>query len=338
MNKLLYWGISSLVAIIFLSGATVAIGITNDYSSATVEYQEKIRAGKIDDSVIMSGIKLDNKSRDEIEAMIKAGNIRCTTLPTEAQRLACGKQLEATVKAKMHNMTNAQIAPAINDKSDSMKPTVMEDKIKNAEVRNKDNQKQFGDFSTRLENVILNFVAVHDRIAKLGDRIESRMKKLSEENINVTESMKLTAEARAELKLAKTEIENVRNIFNQEQTINTNNSTQTNPAVATEAFKKCKSNGGVIEVSGTNAKCSLGGTTYMKEDPSVSDNTEKNHRVEFTKTIESIRSIKEHLKNAHALLVRAIVGLKPGINKNTESDIKVETNSNGANTTSGTRN
>ena len=232
------------------------------------------------------------------------------------------------------------------------KGKIMADDKSRGESGNQGNP--FENFARRFEHAVKNLEAVHGRISKLAERIESRMKKLSSENIDVSAGLKFTAVAREELRLAKTFIEAARVSFKTEfaafadkvasvdkvdktdiTSIKANTIYGGKTMWSTKMFRVCVANKGTVMESNP-ARCSFGGTTYVNADRSIepgntTENTENdvssaaknssatdganNIRATLTKTLENIRLAREHLKNAHQNLVRAIVGLKPGINK-----------------------
>lgn len=215
----------------------------------------------------------------------------------------------------------------------------------------------FENFARRFEHAVKNLEAVHDRISKLAERIESRMKKLSSENIDVSAGLKFAAGAREELRLAKASMEAARISFKTEFTASADKADAVNKADikantiyggktqwSTKMFKICVANKGTL-LKSDPMRCSFDGRTYVNADQPVetADTTEteiaasadkaevssatdriNNVRATLTKTMENIRLAREHLKKAHQNLVQAIVSFKPGINREGEKKINGE--------------
>ncbi len=92
--------------------------------------------------------------------------------------------------------TNSNINAPINA-AGRMK---MEDK--NDNQRNDNRLKNLENRSERFQQVITKLTSIHDRLIKVTERIESRIKKLDSESFNTDTSAKLVAKAREELRLA----------------------------------------------------------------------------------------------------------------------------------------
>lgn len=89
-------------------------------------------------------------------------------------------------------------------------------KIEDREEKHSADDDSVKRFDTRAQGVITNLTAIHTRISVLADRIDSRLKKLAAEKIDVSVSQKLLTGAREELRLAKISISDVETSFKAE--------------------------------------------------------------------------------------------------------------------------
>ena len=135
----------------------------------------------------------------EVQAAIKRETERCATLKTEDEAKACRAKIESVIRAKFQNAVKE---PGLLNNFFRGNGT-MDDKDKNKGDERKDGEKRNTSVtaSAHIEGVITRLGAIHDRLVKVSDRIESRIKKI-DSSINTKASAELVAKARAELKLA----------------------------------------------------------------------------------------------------------------------------------------
>lgn len=316
MNKFIRFGFFGGIMTVFLVSGILIAGsgiVYGESNTATTPYtQERSVSGL---KMMKYGeMKLDAKTKAEIDTAIQTGNARCAAVANETEKKACATRLETAIKARLQAVGATGMSDsgksAVFNSDDKPMMTPAQSTDDDGKRTGKDDFRKFSkNFSERFENVLTNFRAVHDRIAKLADRVESRLSKLSAEGIDVSAGLKFTASARAELKLAETSIINAKTIFGEIFTAVQNKKTD--------------------DQSDTDT---VSADTDTDTDDETSD-TEKNPRAPFIKAIEQIRITKEHLIKAHRNLVQAIVSIKPGINKS--DDVKSNMKSNPADPSAG---
>ncbi len=86
-----------------------------------------------------------------------------------------------------------------------------------ARMNSEERMKNFRqNFSTRFSNALERLMAVHTRFEGIADRIDSRLKKLSEEKVDVSVAAKFTASAREELRLSTDSMSSAKAAFTAE--------------------------------------------------------------------------------------------------------------------------
>lgn len=154
--------------------------------------------------------------------------------------------------------------------------------------------------------------AAHDRIFELSNKIESRLTKLPADKYDVSAQLKLLASAREELRLAKISIEASKVSFGAELEAFTENA---NVQYFKRLYERCKNEGYPVMETAPERCLAPNGITYVNADsaPRIGKGAV---RPSFAKTRANIEEAKDHLKNAHGLLVRIIASLKPEISDN----------------------
>ncbi|HLP44024.1 MAG TPA: hypothetical protein VK145_01985 [Candidatus Nanoarchaeia archaeon] len=186
--------------IIFLFILSLILGVTGVASAR--ETETGANRGSL--NVNVSGqVKTDDQAKitstinAEIQAAIKRETERCATLKTEDEAKACRAKIETTIRSKFQNAVKE---PGLLNNFFRGEGSI-DDKNK-ADGRN-DGEKRNGSVtaSAHVEGVIARLGAIHERLIKVADRIESRIEKI-DSSINTKASVELVTKAREELRLA----------------------------------------------------------------------------------------------------------------------------------------
>lgn len=243
------------------------------------------------------------RARAELDAAFTKEKTRCEAIQNSEERKVCMSKIETSYKAAKARLESVRT----EDRSDD-RP---EDRIEKRESK-------MLKFENNVENVLRRLGAMFERLTRIGDRIEARIKLLSADKIDTSVSMKYLTAAREDLRNAKSAIDSAYEMFKTERaaaSVSVNVSSKT-------SFEKCKAAGGII-LKTFPAQCKIGNETYVDADASLRDssgssvNSGPSNPVKesFEKTRALIKTAKEHLKAAHADLVNSIKSLKPGLNK-----------------------
>lgn len=221
MKKITNIGILSFVIVALFFGATgLALAATNTRSTdSTVP---EIVGG----TNMQYGIGLNA----ELEAALKAANIRCATLATSERKAACVKENENAFRAKaeaMYKQVPAQDAKRIEFRGEpvgNVKPGNVRDTSNETRVDAKGDVRAMPapignegrDFATRFEGVIARLAAYVDRFTALHARIETRAADLSAKGVNVAEAKLALENGQKHLESAKNAIANAKAAFAEE--------------------------------------------------------------------------------------------------------------------------
>lgn len=219
MKKLINFSFLGLLFAVFFLAST---GLAQAESRNLIPYMPNPSdrsGGSTDDSTTFSNTNVNITTKADLEAAIKVHEARCESL-REANKEICKKELEL-FKVKAEAAMKARVSTDDKSKSPNWEREGDREKMK------EEFKRLVGNFSQRFEKVIENLQAVLERITKLADRIESRLGKIAANNIDVSVSKKFVTQARAELKLASTDIEEAKAAFKVEFTTSTNSSVTT---------------------------------------------------------------------------------------------------------------
>lgn len=121
------------------------------------------------------------------------------------------------IKIKSINGVEVNTDRSSKDKNASATDSVRgktDDKV--TDGTDKDRTMFFQNFSFRFEHITGILTAFSDRLTKLADRIESRIKKETAEKVDTAESASFVAKARADIKIAQTRIADAEAAFKAE--------------------------------------------------------------------------------------------------------------------------
>lgn len=117
-----------------------------------------------------------------------------------------------TTKAREALRINAEKANALRTATSSERREAVKENAeeKRAAVKEKVDAKRRAQIKEIAERTIKRLSVAIERLTKLGDRLESRLSKLSEGGVDVSKSKELLAEARGKIAEAKTKVDEAR--------------------------------------------------------------------------------------------------------------------------------
>lgn len=225
MKKITNVGVLSLLVVALFFGTTgLALAATNTRSTDSTA--PEIVGG----TNMQYGIGLNA----ELEAALRAANIRCATLATSERKAACVKENENMFRAKaeaMYKQVPAQDAKRIEFRGEpigNVKPGVKPGNVRDTSNETRMDAKgdvraipapignEGRDFAARFEGVIARLVAYADRFTTLHTRIEARASELSAKGVNVAEAKLALENGKKHLESAKSAITNAKAAFAEE--------------------------------------------------------------------------------------------------------------------------
>lgn len=317
-----------LIAAFFFGTAGVSQAVSNTGSNTSAEV------------VVGTNMPYGIGLSAELEAALKAANIRCATLATSERKAACVKENETAFRAKaeaMYKQIPAQDVKRIEFRGEPVGGSVkgggmnggVVDAKKSVDPETKGDVRTVPaptgqgnegvDFVARFEGVIARLVAYVDRFATLKTRIETRTADLSAKGVNVAEAKTSLANGQKHLESAKAAIEAARVSFKEEFSSKGMDLVADDVVKVDEKtvfsmakFKICADTVKAIQMTAPE-RCVMNGVTYVNTDQKMvpggtTDGTTKPTPapgIRGAMGLGKFTKTKEHIKSAGQFLIQA---------------------------------